>query len=232
MTIYYQDEHVTLYHGDCLEIMRALPDASVDSVVTDPPYGIAWDRPETAGARSSWYNPGIKGDSSTAARDAVLDTWGTDKPALVFGSLRAEYPEGWRQMLVFRKPKATASGMFGAFLPWRKDWEPIFVLGKEWPREPSIRSAIVETNALSAGGHTGYATKTGHPHTKPLDVMEQLIAATPGATVADPFAGSGSTLVAAKALGRKAIGVELEERYCEIAAKRLSQGVLDFGEAS
>ena len=81
--------------------------------------------------------------------------------------------------------------------------------------------------------HGLVAEMGGHPHTKAPSVMGALVALTPtGSVIADPFAGSGSTLVAAKMLGRKAIGVEIEERYCEIAARRLAQGVLDFGAAS
>ena len=225
-TPYYQDDYVTLWLGDCLKHPEWWTGADV--LVTDPPYGIGWDRPETAGAANSWHNPGIRGDESTSARDDALAAWGGVRPALVFGSIKAQWPKGWRQVLVFRKPEATASGMFGAFLPWRKDWEPIFVLGSQWPKAPSMRSAVVATAALSAGGYRGYATATGHPHTKPQDVMQSLIDACPPGTIADPFAGSGSTGVAAKALGRKAVLVELEERYCEIAARRLSQDVLDF----
>lgn len=219
---YYQDDLVTLYHGDCREVTDWL---TADVLITDPPYGIGWFRPETKGAKNSWHNPGIRGDDDTSIRDAALGAWGGIRPALVFGSLRHQ-PAAWRQVLVFQKPSATASGMFGAFLPWRKDWEPIYVLGTDWPKAPSTRSGVIATGALSAGGYRGYATETGHPHTKPIDVLASLIEAAPPGVIADPFAGSGTTLVAAKLLGRKAIGVELEERYCEVAANRLAQGVL------
>ena len=99
-----------------------------------------------------------------------------------------------------------------------------------WPVGIGGESSILTTRALVAGP-TGLSVRYSHPHAKPIDVMAELISMTDG-VIADPFAGSGSTLVAARNLGRKAIGVELEERYCEVIAKRLSQGVLDFGDAS
>lgn len=227
MNPYYQDDFVTLYHGDCLEHPEWWTNADV--LVTDPPYGIAWDRPEIKSVKNPWYNPGIQGDKTPEVRDAALDLWGAEKPGVVFGSMKEPVSPS-RMILIFRKPKQTHAGMFGAFLPWRKDWEPIFVIGKSWPKTPSNASGVIETAWKSAGGYRGYTTETGHPHTKPLDVMEQLITACPPGVIADPFAGSGSTLVAAKRLGRKAVGVELEEKYCEIAARRLSQGVLDLWE--
>lgn len=219
---YYSDDFVVLLHGDCLEVTEWL---EADVLVTDPPYGIAWSRPALKSAKRQAASPGIRNDDSTHARDVALALWG-NRPALVFGSLRADYPAEWRRMLVFEKPDI-ATGLMGQRLPWFANWEPIFVLGK-WPDQTPTRSAVVKTGERTASGYSGYTTRAGHSHAKPLDTMHLLISACPSGTIADPFAGSGSTLVAAKALGRKAIGVELEERYCEIAARRLAQDVLDF----
>lgn len=211
---YYQDELVTLYHGDCREITDWL---AADVLVTDPPYGIGWSR-GTKQSRGDVGHAGIANDGDTSVRDAVLSMWGS-RPALVFGSFFAPAPT-YRHLLVYRKPPD--SGVIGSTTGWRRDVEPIYLVGA-WPRRVARWSSLLPTVTAGAGNLAG---RTGHPHTKPLDVMEQLIAACPPGAIADPFAGSGSTLVAARSLGRAAIGVELEERYCEIAARRMAQGVL------
>lgn len=219
---YYEHAGITIYHGDCCEIDAWL---QADVLVTDPPYGIGYRRGKWAGERGAGGHDGIANDDDTAARDAALGMWG-DRPGLVFGSLRAAYPSGWRRMLVFEKPMA-GCGLFGQRSPWLANWEPIFVVGS-WPDQTPTRSAVVRTIEQSASGYSGYATRAGHAHAKPVDVMAQLIAACPPGAVADPFFGSGSTLRAAKDQGRRAIGIEIEERYVEIAIKRLEQEVLPF----
>jgi len=223
MKPYYEDDLVTLYHGDCLEVTEWL---AADVLVTDPPYGIAWSKGKLKSAHNKAPHAGIQNDHDTTARDNALAAWGS-KPALVFGSLRAAYPLNWQRMLVFQKP--IYAGMFGNWSPWRTDWEPIFALG-EWAKQKPVLSSVFATSELSAGGYNGYATRTGHPHTKPQDVMTRLMESCPVGTIADPFSGSGSTLLAARNLGRQAIGIELEERYCEIVATRLSQQAFDLGD--
>lgn len=222
MNPYYQDEHVTVYHGDCLEVDAWL---AADVLVTDPPYGIGWSRGKYG--VGDWLHAGIAGDEDTVARDMALTAWG-DKPALCFGSLRSNYPQDWARMLVFEKP-TVGCGLIGNRKPWLTNWEPIFVLG-QWPDQTPRRSAVVRTRACSASGYSGYSTRAGHSHAKPLDVMEALVDACPPGVIADPFAGSGSTLIAARNLGRRAVGVEIEERYCELIASRLAQGAFDFEE--
>jgi len=221
---YYSDEWVTLYHGDCREVTAWL---DADVLVTDPPYGMAYRsggaRVNASGVRSVTAVAEVHGDQDTAARDAILKLWGP-RPALVFGTWKVQRPAGVRERLIWHK-RNLPPGM-GTATPWSGAEEEVYVLGSGFTGDR--HQNVIPTDEARAGCG-GLAATVGHPTPKPVDLMEHLLLRCPPGTVADPFAGSGSTLVAAKRLGRKAIGVELDERYCEIAAKRLAQGVLDFG---
>lgn len=213
MKPYYQDQHITLYHGDCLEIADVWTRADV--LVTDPPYGIQYN----SGQRREKLARSILGDEDTAARDTVLALW-AERPALVFGTWRIPRPAATRALLVWDTKGAL--GMGDLRIPWKPSHQEVYVLGNGFTGTRStdvLRYAPVQSMARN-GRH--------HPHEKPLPLLRDLIAKCPPGTIADPFAGSGSTLVAARHLGRHAIGVELEERYCEITAKRLAQGALDL----
>ena len=214
--IYYTDELVTLYRGDCLSDEIAPHWLAADVLVTDPPYGIDW-RPTTYGMAST--REAIANDKTTAVRDQIIRLMG-DKQSIVFGSSLLPPPDKTRQVLVWQKPPN--AGFMGAVGGFRRDWEAIYLLGK-WPTQPATHSGVIQTR----GSFNDY--QTGHPHSKPIALMEYLIDKCSAGVVADPFAGSGATLVAARTLGRRAVGVELEERYCEIIARRLSQDVLDLG---
>lgn len=212
-TPYYQDEQVTLYLGDCREITDWLP---ADVLVTDPPYGVGW-RKGTNRRAGSYLHEGIQNDEDTTVRDDVMSLWGS-KPGIVFGTWSAPFPE-WQQVLVWRKP--VDSGVVGSTTGFRRDSELMFLTGV-WPRRDAETSSVLLTNS----NKNAYLRPGQHPHAKPVGLMEALIKQCPPGMIADPFAGSGSTLIAARNLGRKAVGVEIEGRYCEVAARRLAQQVM------
>jgi site-specific DNA-methyltransferase (adenine-specific) len=220
MKPYYQDEFVTLFHGDCLEITDWL---SADVLVTDPPYGIDWSPNKGAyrGAGSQVrLSKIIANDSTIEARDEALKLWG-DKPAIAFGSWRMPRPINTKHRLIWHK-KGQAPGPANA--PFMTQDEEIYIIGEGFiSTSPPMRSVITTTEARSVE-----VTKIGHPTPKPIGLMELLISRCPEGVIADPFAGSGATLIAARNLGRKVIGVELEEKYCELIANRLGQAVFQF----
>jgi site-specific DNA-methyltransferase (adenine-specific) len=221
MSVYYQDDYVTLYHGDCLEHTEWL---EADVLVTDPPYGIAWTQNSMHYTRSIVPTKNvIKNDENTDARDDVLRMWG-DKPAIVFGSWRMPRPEKTKQRLIWHKTKLNP-GMTKA--PWYSADEEIYIIGQGFTGKPQ---QTVIPSYEARGGGDGLSAMTGHPTPKPIPLMGNLIEKCPDGVIADPFAGSGATLIAARNLGRKAIGVELEEKYCEIIASRLANQTFDFSQ--
>lgn len=224
MQPHYQDDWVTLYHGDCLEVTEWL---AADVLVTDPPYGMTYQSNSSKYGQTSL----LANDHDTRARDHALQLW-QDRPALIFGTWRVLKPDTTRAVIIWDKGY---TGLGALDLPWGLSHEDIYVLGSKWPKRPNggrIREGGTpnrESSVLRAIGLNSQATdRPDHPTPKPVGLMESLIAKCPPGIIADPFTGSGSTLVAAKLQGRRAIGVEIEERYCEVAAKRLAQDAFDF----
>jgi site-specific DNA-methyltransferase (adenine-specific) len=216
---YYVDEAVTLYLGDCREVTEWL---AADVLVTDPPYGMGYQ---------SHRREAVIGDGDTSIRDAALNAWRGRRPALVFGTWKVARPEGTRQVIVWDKSDGNGTGSL-LWSPWRQTHEEIYLCGDWPPIQPGGRWREGGTPASSPGVlriknyNTQAASRPDHPTPKPVLLMETLISHCPPGVIADPFAGSGSTLVAARNLGRRAIGVEIDERYCEAIARRLSQDVL------
>ena len=226
MIPYFADGQVTLYHGDCREVAEWL---AADVLVTDPPYGIAWTRGKATRAGRAIANAqrheGIANDQDTSVRDAALALWG-EGPSIVFGSFYAPQPPAVRHVGVWEKP--LDSGIWGEPVGMRRDIEALWFAGR-WPKRKNERGSVFRSGIRNVGNPSSPAGRYGHPHAKPVDLIEELLALSPPGVIADPFAGSGSILVAARNLGRKAIGVEVDEQYCEQAALRLSQMTLTAG---
>lgn len=214
---YYQDDYVTLYHGDSLEITEWL---DADVLVTDPPYGVAWKSGTMSNAKTPLVET-VKNDENATVRDDALELWG-NKPAIVFGSWRVPKPANVSHRLIWYK-KANIPGMRST--PWYSADEEIYVIGKGFTGKPEQN--VLVTNDRRDGAY-GEVARLGHPTPKPVGLLERLVGKCPEGVIADPFAGVGSTLLAAKNMSRKAIGVEIDEKYCETASKRLAQGVFDF----
>ena len=223
MTPYYEHSGITIYHGDCREV---LPNVLADSIVTDPPYKISQE-----------YSAAVDADNLSAVasifrvapimRNAVppgaLAAVFYDTRILPFG-LDALRDGGWKYLrgLTLYRRWGAAHKLYG----WMSTSDFVLVLqnpgGSPKFHGPCAHDVYVRASP-DPESH-------GHPAQKPLNHTAHLVGnITPlGGTVLDPYMGSGTVLAAALLVGRKAIGIEIEERYCEIAAKRLGQGVL-FG---
>jgi DNA modification methylase len=206
MNPYYDDGRVTIYHGDCREI---LPTLSADAIVTDPPYGVGCD----------WWDDRVPHE----LLEVFLSR--STGPIAWFGSasqhrndLLAFDPPPER--IAIWSPKFTLTRNMSKGLAFR--WHPIYL----WRIPDKHEGPTWDVLTTPTSGHDWW----NHPATKPLDLMAQLVGlCTAGGVVVDPFMGSGTTILAAKNRNRLAIGIEIEERYCEIAARRCSQEVLELG---
>lgn len=235
MTPYYKDSLVTIYHGDCREWM---PEADV--LVTDPPYDHDGNE-ATAMLVREFTNAAVFGWPENLVRitmavgrvpDDWIVWWPTNAALRRWGPKNqtpreSEHIAIWGEVRWVHGAPSTATGdklslttrpmTAGARGSVRRS-----PLGKKWGdvwTDPSPGLGFQSDNRL-------------HVNEKPLPVMVRLLNVVADGLVLDPFMGSGTTLRAAKDLGRKAIGVEVVEAYCEVAAKRLAQGVLDLGGAA
>lgn len=229
MSLYYQDDLVTLYHGDSGEVMAGMEDASVKAVLTDPPYT---ERTHAKAKTRKTVDSGraITFDSFTDADlDAAMSECGRITQSWVVATLdyrhavRMESESAMRMMRVGVWVKTNPMPQITGDRP-----------GQGWEAIAYMHRADVKPAWNGGGKHGNYILPTvlndGHPSSKPLSMVGDWVAkfTNPGDTILDPFAGSGTTLRAAVDNGRKAIGVELDEKYCELIATRLSQGVLDL----
>lgn len=211
MKPYYSENGITIYNGDCRDILPTIH--KVDLVLTDPPYGIG-ESNERALSRGKLANP----------RDYGTFDW--DKkpiPQDLFNSVKccASWACIWGGNYYQIDPSS-------CWLVWDKrngtnDFADCELAWTNWPKAVRMKSHLWN-GMLRKDSETRF-----HPTQKPVDIMKWAIDLAPTSqSIIDPFMGSGTTLRAAKDLGRKAIGIEIEEKYCEIAAKRLSQEVFNF----
>jgi site-specific DNA-methyltransferase (adenine-specific) len=279
MQPYYQDSLVTIYHGDCRELLPTLPRADV--VFMDPPYGInkaAWDAEfpvwaldlcvqsakATVGITPGTWNlaglPKMVRDMTYKWTLSAHLTNGMTRGGLGFGN--------WIPLVVYSRQQtreevviwcmrfadwcdsqritrgqldavAGTSDMGGWWMgrlahrcqvPAPHQWEKI----RTHFSPPEYFNALVRPSDYEPRGDcrafvVGREVKPNHESPKPLNVLTWFLSCLPGATTLDPFCGSGTTLRAAKDLERRAVGIEIEERYCEIAAERCRQEVLELG---
>ncbi len=204
---YYQDDAVTIFLGDCRDILPGLP--TVDLVLTDPPYGIGdiWQGGKGHGWRVTEGNKHMRNAWDSEAPDLGF-LLALNVPTVIWGGNYFPLPlsRGW---LVWRK-ESTGFTLSDAELAWTN------------------QDTVIRVYEHARSKLTGKQAEQRHPTQKPVGLMRWCIEQikTPAILILDPFMGSGTTLRAAKDLGRKVIGIEIEERYCEIAAKRMSQTVM------
>lgn len=218
MKPYYEHAGITIYHGDCREVLPHV--GKVDLVLTDPPYGVnLGDRKNNNRERKQYA-------SVHDSESLIAEICESIIPSLRLKCSRMVITPGVRNMFLYPPPDHVGSFFYPAGAgcnQWGFScWQPILYYGKDpFAGKGSLADSFSSTEP---------AEKNGHPCPKPIKQWTWLLrrSSLDGETILDPFMGSGTTLVAAKRLDRKAIGIEIEEKYCEIAANRLSQEMLPF----
>jgi site-specific DNA-methyltransferase (adenine-specific) len=207
MKPYYERDGITIYHADCRDV---LPTLAADVVYADPPYGVGkavWDATYTF----DWLEA-----AADAAQSAMIVTPGL-KTLLDLPPTVGVHTYRWTLAAHITNGRCVGALGFA-------NWIPFVLYSRDGVR--------IHQNAQDSFSITIRGTMPDHPSPKPIEAMRWLFARIPGETVLDPFMGSGTTLVVAKEQRRKAIGIEIEERYCEIAARRLEQSVLPLAMAA
>jgi len=190
----HSSESGLLLCGDCLELMRELPDGCVDAVVTDPPYGIGFRNNQWDSQIPLWLDEAKRISTCVIFTTAPLTQWDYPKPDWVG---------------CFYRDAACSRSLLGGF----NHWTPIMVYGK-----PDVKVDSIKLHAIANAQPHNYP----HPSPKPINLMLFLVGWTPSnAIILDPFLGSGTTAVAALRTGRQFIGMEISPEYCAIAQKRV-----------
>lgn len=209
--------NVKIYQGDCLEILKSLPTGSVDVVVTDPPYGVGRDE----------GFEGFGGFGKPIARRQFDGGWDKERPGAEYF---AEILRVGKTALIF------GGNYFADLLPVGGHW---IVWDKKQTMPTFGDCELVWTNVKRKSvkwiqrewnGLLGKEQRREHPTQKPLSIMNWLISnyTQPGATILDPFMGSGTTGVAAVKMGRNFIGIEIDEGYYKIAEKRIAEAQMQL----
>lgn len=232
MTVYYSDDAVTLYHGDCREVMAGMADRSVAAILTDPPYT---ERTHVMAKTNKGAGHGVRAVSFASISDVdlseALSECGRVSCGWVIATLAyqhafgfdAEPPRGLRTLRLGVWVKTNPMPQISADRP-----------GQGWESIAYMHRADVKPTWNGGGRAGNYVLPAqqgeGHPTSKPLAMVADWVRnfTKPGDVVLDPFAGSGPVGRAAKDLGRRAVLVEKHEPYCELIARRLSQEVFDF----
>jgi DNA modification methylase len=213
VTPYYDEDGITIYHGDCREV---LPGLAADVILTDLPYAIGLDY-GTAFVDDATYLDGLVAQALPLMRQAAPVV------ALTCGIGNWwRYPEPTWVLCWYMANACSSTGKWGF-----NQWQPVIVYGTDpyLKRGMGRRPDVI----ITAAPNNGADKRLGHPCPKPIEAWRKVLhrlSPSEDDLVLDPMMGSGSSLVVAKYSGRKAIGIDVDERYCEIAAKRLGQGVL------